>query len=58
MIVSFDDENAVHILACDDDKAIATARMLDDGHIGRLAVLKDYRKQDTSIGKLSAVSFC
>jgi len=40
------DEGAVHLLAIDADKApIGTARMLDDGHIGRMAVLKSWRRQ-------------
>lgn len=38
------DGRATHLLACDaDGNAIATARMLDDGHIGRMAVLKPWR---------------
>ncbi len=40
------DENATHILVRDaDGQAIATARLLNDGHIGRMAVLPDYRQQ-------------
>jgi predicted GNAT family N-acyltransferase len=37
------DEAAIHVLVNQQGKNIATARMLDDGHIGRIAVLKDYR---------------
>lgn len=38
------DEEAVHLLAEDEHgEAIATARMLPDGHIGRVAVLKPWR---------------
>lgn len=41
------DEAAQHILAEDKSgKPIATARMLPDGHIGRVAVLKPWRGQD------------
>lgn len=29
----------------DNDSFVATARLLNDGHIGRIAVLKEYRKQ-------------
>lgn len=40
------DPNAIHILVRDSEKEpIATGRMLSDGHIGRMAVLKDYRDQ-------------
>lgn len=38
------DENATHLLAEDETgQPIATARMLSDGHIGRVAVLKPWR---------------
>ena len=37
------DESASHWLALIDDQAIATARLLNDGHIGRMAVLKNHR---------------
>ena len=39
------DESAIHVLVFNGAKAIATVRMLDDGHIGRLAVLKTYRSK-------------
>jgi predicted GNAT family N-acyltransferase len=38
-----DDAGAVHFLAEEGDFAIGTARLLPDGHIGRVAVLKDWR---------------
>ncbi|KMN23210.1 GNAT family N-acetyltransferase [Pseudomonas helleri] len=38
-----DDATAVHFLACEGDYAIGTARLLPDGHIGRVSVLKDWR---------------
>lgn len=39
------DEQSTHILVTDkQNNPIATARMKDDGHIGRMAVLKKYRK--------------
>lgn len=44
-----EDERAYHWLAFDKAKAIGTVRMLRDGHIGRLAVLADYRKR--GVGK-------
>ncbi len=37
------DATAQHLLAYHDKQAVATARMLDDGHIGRLSVLAEYR---------------
>lgn len=40
------DDRAIHLLARDNlGKAIGTARLLPDGHIGRLAVLKPWRGQ-------------
>lgn len=38
-----DDTDAVHFLAEESDFAIGTARLLPDGHIGRVSVLKDWR---------------
>lgn len=39
------DPKCIHILALDEQKPIATARLLKDGHIGRMCVLKEYRLQ-------------
>lgn len=43
--VDFDglDEVAAHVLVCTNDNAVATGRVLEDGHIGRIAVLKEFR---------------
>ncbi|GAB3378694.1 GNAT family N-acetyltransferase [Azotobacter armeniacus] len=38
-----EDAEAVHFLAFEGGFAVATARLLRDGHIGRVAVLKDWR---------------
>lgn len=38
-----DDAGAVHFLAYASEYPIGTARLLPDGHIGRVAVLKDWR---------------
>ncbi|TBU73653.1 GNAT family N-acetyltransferase [Phytopseudomonas daroniae] len=38
-----EDSDAVHFLACDGDYPIGTARLLADGQIGRVSVLKDWR---------------
>jgi predicted GNAT family N-acyltransferase len=40
------DNDAIHILVQDsDDQPIATARLLADGHIGRMAVLTPWRRR-------------
>ena len=43
--VDFDgqDRDAVHVLVSYRNSYVGTGRMLTDGHIGRLAVLKDFR---------------
>ena len=38
-----DDLHAVHFLALEGDYAVGTARLLADGDIGRVSVLKDWR---------------
>lgn len=38
-----DDASAVHFLALEGEYPMGTARLLPDGHIGRVAVLKDWR---------------
>lgn len=38
-----EDDEAVHFLAYEGEYAIGTARLLGDGHIGRVSVLKDWR---------------
>ena len=37
------DAVSVHALAYDDGKAVGTGRLLPDGHIGRMAVLREHR---------------
>ena len=37
------DENAIHVLAWDNKNVIGTGRMLPDGHMGRICVIKSYR---------------
>jgi len=39
------DPTSIHLLALDNDKPVATARLLKDGHIGRMCVLIEYRLQ-------------
>jgi predicted GNAT family N-acyltransferase len=38
-----EDETAIHFLAEQGDFALGTARLLPDGYVGRLSVLKDWR---------------
>ena len=44
----FDDES-IHVLAYYDNNIVGTARLLQDGHIGRMAVLKQHRNRQ--VGK-------
>jgi len=37
------DAQCVHALAFDGERAVGTGRLLPDGHIGRMAVLKEFR---------------
>ena len=39
------DADCIHVLAFSGEKPIGTARLQLDGHIGRMAVLKDWRNQ-------------
>ncbi|MEJ2214307.1 MAG: GNAT family N-acetyltransferase [Gammaproteobacteria bacterium] len=50
------DSEAIHFLVLSEDKQfIATARLLNDGHIGRIAVLKEYRNQGIGTKLLSDI---
>lgn len=37
------DAKCLHAIAWEGDQAVATGRLLPDGHVGRMAVLKDWR---------------
>jgi predicted GNAT family N-acyltransferase len=37
------DANCIHALAFEGSRAVGTGRLLPDGHIGRMAVLKEFR---------------
>ncbi len=50
-----DDAEAVHFLATEDGYAIGTARLLADGQIGRVAVLRDWRGLDVGHAIMQAV---
>jgi len=49
------DDDALHALVLNTNTAIATARILEDGHIGRIAVLKEFRKQGAGALALKAM---
>ncbi|MFZ1852681.1 MAG: GNAT family N-acetyltransferase [Nitrosomonas sp.] len=50
------DSVCVHVLAQDcQGNAIGTARLLPDGHIGRMAVLKTWRKKGVGSAMLQAI---
>lgn len=50
-----EDTTAVHFLALEDNYAIGTARLLPDGEIGRLSVLRDWRGLKVGEALLQAV---
>ena len=50
-----EDADATHFLAYEGDYAVGTARLLDDGQIGRVAVLKDWRGLNVGHALLNAV---
>jgi predicted GNAT family N-acyltransferase len=39
------DPLSVHVVVFDHERPVATGRLLPDGHIGRMAVLKDWRRR-------------
>jgi predicted GNAT family N-acyltransferase len=49
------DAASVHAVAFDDAKPVATGRLLPDGHIGRMAVLKDWRNRGIGGAMLKAL---
>lgn len=56
--IELDDKDAecMHAVAYDDaGKAIGTGRLLPDGHIGRMAVVKDWRRQGVGDAILDAL---
>jgi predicted GNAT family N-acyltransferase len=46
---------SVHAIVFDDDTPVATGRLLPDGHIGRMAVLKDWRRRGIGALMLQAL---
>jgi predicted GNAT family N-acyltransferase len=49
------DPLSIHVVAFDGEKAVATARLLPDNHIGRMAVLKDWRGRGIGSAILEAL---
>ena len=49
------DEHCLHALAFQDGKAVGTGRLLPDGHIGRMAVLKTHRKKGIGAAMLKCL---
>lgn len=49
------DPVCVHVVARSDGKAVGTGRLLPDGHIGRMAVLKKWRGKGTGSAMLEAL---
>jgi predicted GNAT family N-acyltransferase len=51
-----EDPHALHVIALDpDDEVVGTGRLLPDGHIGRMAVLPDWRRQGVGTALLQAL---
>lgn len=46
------DAACVHAVAFDGERAVGTGRLLPDGHIGRMAVLREFRNQGVGAGML------
>ena len=46
------DKDSLHVLAFDGEAAVGTGRLLPDGHIGRMAVLKSHRKRGVGAAML------
>ncbi len=49
------DEHSRHVVAIADGIPIGTGRLLADGHIGRMAVLRDWRRRGVGSALLSAL---
>ena len=49
------DQQALHFLVFSDDAPIATARLLPNGHVGRMAVLKPYRGKSVGLALLNTI---
>lgn len=55
--IELDDMDApsLHAIAFENEKAIGTGRLLPDGHIGRMAILKEWRRRGIGAAILKAL---
>jgi predicted GNAT family N-acyltransferase len=53
--VDGEDPACHHVVAEAGGRAVGTARMMDDGHIGRVAVLREYRSTGIGTGLMRAL---
>ena len=49
------DARSLHAIAFEEAKAIGTGRLLPDGHIGRMAILKEWRRRGVGAAILKAL---
>jgi predicted GNAT family N-acyltransferase len=49
------DEKSLHAIAWDDGKAVGTGRLLPEGKIGRMAVVKEWRRRGVGAAILEAL---
>lgn len=49
------DAKCIHALAFEGERAVGTGRLLPDGHIGRMAVLRDWRSRGAGTLLLTAL---
>jgi len=49
------DDKAIQVLCTDQGLPVGTGRMLNDGHIGRVAVLREYRDKGVGAGLMKAL---
>jgi len=49
------DDKAIQVLCTDQSLPLGTGRMLNDGHIGRVAVLREYRDKGVGAGLMKTL---
>lgn len=49
------DARSLHAIAFEDEQPVGTGRLLPDGHIGRMAILKDWRRRGIGAAILKAL---
>jgi predicted GNAT family N-acyltransferase len=50
------DDDATHLLVLRDGRPVATSRLLADGHIGRMAVMPEFRRQGIGSAMLATLT--